>query len=178
MSLSWWKWTHKRKHEDIRKQIHIFLNIKNSLCFLVGSSVHSQFFFHPTFIILVYTFINLPFISSWISSKLHVCDLCFTPSSPCAVLGHFISLFISRRTDKCVFGVTSKVLVSFTRGMYLSAVSCVILSKELQTVRVRVTLWGSSGTFDNACNETHYCVCCHSDFPGNICQVVTLVCHE
>ena len=88
----------ERKREGIRTQIHIFL--KNSLSFLVGSSVDSHFIFHmsschhPYVIILVHTFINVPFISSWISSKPHVYGSLFrTFQSVCSVFVFFEHIF-------------------------------------------------------------------------------------
>jgi hypothetical protein len=50
-------------------------------------------------------------------------DLYFIPPSLYAVYlcfwTHFLSVFLSRRMDECVVGMTSKVLVSFNRGTYL-----------------------------------------------------------
>jgi hypothetical protein len=87
------------------------------------------------------------------------------------------SLFISFQKNRQGRRCGDIKSVRFFYPWYLSALSCVILSKELQTKRVRVTLWGKSGTLDKACNETTYCVCYRSDVPENTCQFVKPVCH-
>jgi hypothetical protein len=151
-----------------------------SLSFLVGSSVDSHFIFHTTLIILVQTFINIPFISSRISAKHHVCGSQFhTFQSVWSVFVFFntFSLFISFQKNRQMRRWGDIKSVPFFYPWYLSALSCVILSKELQTERVRVTLWVNSGSLDKACNETPNCVRCHSDVPENTCQVIKPICH-
>jgi len=113
MSLTLWTWTHKGNAKASEHRYTSFF-LKNSLSFLVGSSVDSHIIFHTTVVILVHTFINSPFISSWISSKLHVCGSLFLPSSLYAVYlcfwTHFLHFFPEEQTraslgwhQKCSF---------------------------------------------------------------------------